>query len=162
MKAIYPGSFDPLTLGHMDIIRRGSKVFESILVLVAENPNKKDTLDLKTRMDLIKGAIKGIDNVEVKSFNGLTVDYAEKNDFQVILRGIRAASDFEVELEMSQVNNFLSGIETVFLMTSPQNSFIRSSRVWELLRLGANIKNLVPSNVEDYLKEHISGYIQKT
>lgn len=163
MKAVYPGSFDPLTLGHLDIIRRASKIFESVELLISENPNKQGVLSIEERISLVRAAIQAenLNNVTIQSYSGLTVDYAQEHGFRVLLRGMRAASDFEAELEMSQVNNFLSQLETVFLMTSPQYSFIRASRVWELLRLGADISSLVPINVASYLKEHISGYLQQ-
>jgi pantetheine-phosphate adenylyltransferase len=167
MKAIYPGSFDPLTLGHLDIIKRAAKVFDSLDILVSDNPNKQGVLSNDERVHLIKEAVEAIPNVNVKTFTGLTVDYAKKHGFPVILRGIRAASDFEAELEMSQVNNFLSDLETIFLMTSPEYSFIRASRVWELLRLGGDISSLVPRNVADYLRDYLqnnqdNGYLQQT
>ncbi len=163
MKALYPGSFDPLTLGHLDIVRRASKICSKLELLISENPNKHGVLSIEERTQLIKDAIKaeGLTNVSVQCYAGLTVDYARKHNFKLLLRGIRAASDFEAELEMSQVNNFLSELETIFLMTSPEFSFIRASRVWELLRLGADISSLVPHNVATYLKEHISGYLQQ-
>ena len=163
VKAVYPGSFDPLTLGHLDIIRRASKICDSLEILVSENPTKHGVLSVEERMRLSEEAVQqeALINVTVRCYAGLTVEYARQNAFRILLRGIRAASDFEAELEMSQVNNFLSDLETVFLMTSPQYSFIRASRVWELLRLGGDISNLVPLNVASYLKEHISGYLQQ-
>lgn len=153
MKAIYPGSFDPLTLGHLDIIQRAAKVFEELLILVSDNPDKKSGhIPVKDRIKLIKEATVKIKNVKITSHTGLTVDYARKHKYKVLVRGIRAASDFETELEMSQINHSLSGIETVFLMTSPEYSFIRASRVWELLQFGGDPKLLVPTNVVKYLK----------
>ena len=155
MKALYPGSFDPFTLGHLDIVKRAAKVFGNVEILVSEYSDKNRSLSVEKRVELIKEAVKGIKNIEVTPHKGLTVDYAKKNNCDVILRGMRAGSDFEYELEMSQINNFLSdGLETVFLMTSPQYSFIRASRVWELLKLGGDIDNLVPDNVAKYLREH--------
>jgi len=163
MKAVYPGSFDPLTLGHLDIVKRAAKIFGSVELLISENPNKQGVLSIEERVKLVEAVLKaeGLNNISIKSYSGLTVDYAKQRGFTVLLRGMRAASDFEAELEMSQVNNFLSELETVFLMTSPEYSFIRASRVWELLRLGADISNLVPKQVANYLKEHISGYLQQ-
>lgn len=160
MKAIYPGSFDPLTLGHLDIIKRATKVFGHIEILVSANSSDKTRkLSPEVRAELIKEAIQGLPNIEVKTYGGLTVDYAKEQNCDVIIRGLRAAPDFEIELEMSQINNFLSdGLETVFLMTSPQHSFIRASRVWELVKLGGDINNLVPMNVANYLREHISEH----
>ncbi len=151
MKAIYPGSFDPPTLGHLDIIHRASKIFDKLLVLVSENLDKAEKLDVTTRINLIKEATSDIKNIEVESSQGLTVDYAKTHGYTVLVRGIRGASDFEIELEMSQINKALSGIETTFLMTDPQYSFIRASRVWELLKFGGDISNLVPPNVGNLL-----------
>ena len=156
MKVLYPGSFDPLTLGHLDIIKRAAKIYESVEVLISVNLDKGGRLPVKDRIKLIDNAIQGskLKNITVKSYEGLTVDYAKKHDFKIILRGIRVSSDFETELEMSQVNKFLSGVETVFLMTSPEYSFIRASRVWELLKLGGDISNLVPTNVASFLDSY--------
>ena len=152
MRAIYPGSFDPLTLGHLDIIQRASKVFGEILVLISENPDKSGHIAIADRIKLIEEATKGLSNIEVASHLGLTVDYARKHNYHVLVRGIRAASDFETELEMSQINHSLSdGLETVFLMTSPQYSFIRASRVWELVKFGGDLDLLVPNNVKEFL-----------
>ncbi len=151
MKAIYPGSFDPPTLGHLDIIHRAGKIFDKLLVLVSENLDKAEKLDVVTRINLIKEATSDMKNIEVASSQGLTVDYAKTHGYSVLVRGIRGASDFEIELEMSQINKALSGIETTFLMTDPKYSFIRASRVWELLRFGGDISNLVPANVENLL-----------
>jgi pantetheine-phosphate adenylyltransferase len=155
MKAIYPGSFDPLTLGHLDVINRASKVFGEILVLVSENLGKSERLDLKTRIKLIREATKDLNNIKVASSSGLTVEYAKTHGYSVLVRGLRAASDFEVELEMSQINHRLSdGIETVFFMTDPQYSYIRASRVWELVKFGGDITALVPDNVAKELKAY--------
>lgn len=154
MKFLYPGSFDPFTLGHLDIARRASSIAEELEILVSTNPDKNYKLDIDTRIMLIKEAVKDLVNVKVSSHSGLTVDYIKEKKHEVILRGMRGAFDFEMELEMSQVNNFLSNVETLFLMTSPEYSFIRASRVWELLRLGADIHSLVPKNVAKYLKEY--------
>ena len=152
MKALYPGSFDPLSLGHLDIIKRGAEIFGQVTVLISENPGKKEKLSTEDRVKLIKEATKDMENVDVQVCSGLTVDYAMKNGYDFLLRGMRAAGDFESELEMSQINRALSnGLETVFLMTSPQHSYIRSSRVWELLEFGDSIEALVPKNVAEHL-----------
>lgn len=157
MKALYPGSFDPLSLGHLDIIQRAAKTFGQVTVLVSENPGKTEKLSVEVRTKLIEEAVADMKNVDVKTFSGLTVNYALENSYDFLLRGMRAAGDFEGELEMSQINRALSdGLETVFLMTSPQHSFIRSSRVWELLEFGDSIENLVPKNVAKYLLERKS------
>lgn len=152
MKALYPGSFDPLSLGHLDIIQRAAKIFDKVTVLICENNKKQERLTTEQRLALVKVAVQDLENVDVQVFKGLTVDYARENSYDCLLRGMRGAADFELELEMSQINNFLSGgIETVFLMTSPEHSFIRSSRVWEILEFGDAIDNLVPKNVAEFL-----------
>ena len=156
MRALYPGSFDPLTLGHLDIVQRASQIFDEVTILISNNPGKVAKISLEDRVRLIEEAIVDLKNVNVKTTDGLTVDYALKNSYDFLLRGIRGAGDFESELEMSQINRALSkGLETVFLMTSPQNSFIRSSRVWELLEFGDAIEQLVPKNVAQYLLANI-------
>ena len=172
MKVIYPGSFDPFTLGHLDIVRRAAKTFGKVVIAIAYNNKKRGFLPLEVKIDLIKSATKDIDNIEVIVLKGLVIDYAREHSFDFLLRGIRAASDFEQELEMSQVNRNLSvlqskgdssivkALETVFLMTSPEYSFIRASRVWELLELGGDISGLVPDCVESYLEENKVGYLQ--
>lgn len=154
MRAIYPGSFDPITLGHLDIIKRASKIFRNLTILISEHPDKKERIPLEERIKFIKEATKGIKNLKIQTTKGLTVDYAREHGYDVIVRGIRGASDFESELEMSQINYMLSdGIETVFMMTSPQYSYIRSSRVWELMKFGGDLSNLVPANVKKGLKK---------
>lgn len=160
VKAIYPGSFDPLTLGHLDVISRAANVVDELEVIVSVNPDKSRILPIETRVQLIEEAVKKFPNVKVNSYEGLTVDYAEKNGCKLIIRGLRAPSDFEAELGMSQINQSLpGGIDTMFLMTSPEYSFIRASRVWELMRLGGDLGNLVPKNVAKYLREHASEYL---
>lgn len=151
MKAVYPGSFDPVTKGHFDIIQRASKLFEKLLILVSDNPEKTSKIPVEKRIQLIEETCTGMENIEVQAFTGLTVDFVEKHNYDVLLRSIRGASDFETELEMSQINKALSDYDTVFLMTRPKYSFIRSSRVWELLKFGGKVEELVPENVNRYL-----------
>ncbi len=152
MRAIYPGSFDPVTLGHLDIICRAAKICDSLTILVSENPAKNNRLPVDLRVKLIEELVSHLENVNISTWSGLTADYAKKNNFDLIIRGLRGASDFESELEMSQVNSALNGIQTVFLMTSPEYSFIRSSRVWELMEFGGDFTHFVPANVAERLR----------
>ncbi|MEM7553122.1 MAG: pantetheine-phosphate adenylyltransferase [Cyanobacteria bacterium P01_A01_bin.84] len=148
MIAIYPGSFDPITLGHLDIIQRGSKLFDRVIVAVLRNPNKIPLFSIQERMEQIRLSVKNLKNVEVDTFDGLTVNYAQNNQAQVLLRGLRAISDFEVELQMAHTNKTLStDIETVFLATSNEYSFLSSSVVKEIARFGGSVNHLVPSHV---------------
>jgi len=152
MKALYPGSFDPITNGHIDVIQRITKLYREVIIAVLDNSDKNPFIPKEYRINLIKESLKGMDNITVESFKGLTVEFAKAKGVDVIVRGLRAPSDFEYELEMSQINYFLSdGIDTVFLMTNPKYSFIRSTRVKEVAELGGDIKKLVPEPVFKYL-----------
>ena len=156
MKALYPGSFDPVTNGHVDVIQRVAKLFDEVIIAVLNNKSKEEFIPLDDRLKLVKEAIEGVKNVSVESFSGLTVQYAKSRGADIIVRGLRAPSDFEYELEMSQINYFLSnGLETLFIMTNPKYSFIRSSRVKELVSLGGEVKELVPNAVFKYLYQKI-------
>ena len=156
MKALYPGSFDPVTNGHVDVIKRVSKLFDEVIIAVLKNQEKEEFIPLEVRLKLVKESLEDIKNISVESFTGLTVEYAKSRGADVIVRGLRAPSDFEYELEMSQINYFLSnGLETLFIMTNPKYSFIRSSRVKELVSLGGEVKELVPNAVYKYLYQKI-------
>ncbi|MBD2602947.1 pantetheine-phosphate adenylyltransferase [Scytonema hofmannii FACHB-248] len=148
MIAIYPGSFDPITLGHLDLIQRGSRLFEKVIVAVLRNPNKMPLFSVQQRIEQIRLSTVHLPNVEVDSFDGLTVNYAQMQQAQVLIRGLRAVSDFEVELQMAHTNKTLSTqIETVFLATSNEYSFLSSSVVKEIARFGGSIDHLVPPHV---------------
>lgn len=148
MIAIYPGSFDPITLGHLDIIRRGSRLFENVIVAVLRNPNKMPLFTVQQRLEQIRQATKNLSNVDVDGFDGLTVNYAQMQKAQVLLRGLRAVSDFEIELQMAHTNKTLSTqIETVFLATSNEYSFLSSSVVKEIAKFGGSVNHLVPPHV---------------
>jgi pantetheine-phosphate adenylyltransferase len=148
--AIYPGSFDPITLGHLDIIERGAKLFDKIIVIVSCNPNKQPLFSLEKRLAQIKKCTENLSNIEVDSFVGLTVNYAQSKNAGVLIRGLRAVSDFEKELQMAHANNTLwDDIETVFLATSNEYSFLSSSMVKEIAKFGGSIDHLVPKNVAD-------------
>ena len=148
MIAIYPGSFDPITLGHLDIIQRGSRLFDKVIVAVLRNPHKIPLFTVEQRLVQIRTATQHLTNVEVDSFDGLTVNYAQQRQAQVLLRGLRAISDFEVELQMAHTNKTLSTqIETVFLATSNEYSFLSSSVVKEIAKFGGSVDHLVPPHI---------------
>lgn len=158
MIAIYPGSFDPITLGHLDLIKRSSVLFEKVIVAVLKNPNKTPLFSLEKRVNQIQECTKNIPNIEVDSFTGLTVEYARKKKAGVLLRGLRVMSDFEQELQMAHINKTLeNSLETVFLATNTELSFISSSVVKEIAKLGGDIEHLVPSNIAYDLKNYLGG-----
>ncbi|MDX2254909.1 MAG: pantetheine-phosphate adenylyltransferase [Pseudanabaenaceae cyanobacterium bins.39] len=160
MIAIYPGSFDPITFGHLDIIKRGSYLFDRLIVAVLRNPNKIPLFTMEERMQQIQDAIKGLDNVEVDTFTGLTVTYAHLKGAKVLIRGLRAVSDFELELQMAHTNKTLAeDIETVFLSTSNEYSFLSSSVVREIARFGGTIDHLVTSEVAIALRQKFTHQI---
>ncbi|MGQ9616123.1 MAG: pantetheine-phosphate adenylyltransferase [Spirochaetota bacterium] len=155
--AIYPGSFDPPTNGHCDIIRRSSRLFDRVIVAVAENPAKSYFFSVEERVLMLKDIIKEYTNIEVDHFEGLLVSYAEKIGAVTIIRGLRALSDFEYEFELALMNRHLnSNVDTIFMMTDEHYSFIRSSLVREVARLGGDISDKVPPIVEKYLREKFS------
>ncbi|BAP18010.1 pantetheine-phosphate adenylyltransferase [cyanobacterium endosymbiont of Epithemia turgida] len=155
MIAIYPGSFDPITLGHLDIIERGGKLFEQIIVAVLCNPNKHSLFSVEKRVGQIRECTQHLTNVKVDSFTGLTVDYARLRSAGVLLRGLRVLSDFEKELQMAHTNKTLSEeIETVFLATTTEYSFLSSSNVKEIAQFGGSISHLVPENVARDIYRH--------
>jgi pantetheine-phosphate adenylyltransferase len=148
MIAIYPGSFDPITLGHFDIITRSSKLYERVIVVVSRNPTKNPLFTVEERIAQIQKTTQHLGNVEVDSFDGLTVTYAQARQGKVLLRGLRVLSDFEKELQMAHTNKTLSNdIETVFLATSTEYGFLSSSLVKEIARFGGPIDHLVPKHV---------------
>lgn len=156
-RAVYPGSFDPMTFGHLDIVRRASALFDEVIMAVVGNPGKSPLLPMEVRTKLIEEAVKEIKGVRVDSFLGLTVDYAKETKADCIIRGLRAISDFEAELGMAQTNKQLfPELETIFLMTKAEYSFISSSTVKEIVRLGGDVSHFVPGPVNDYLKAHFS------
>lgn len=156
--AVYPGSFDPITLGHLDVIKRGAKVFDKVIVGVLVNVNKNGLFDIEERVELIKKATKDISNVEVLSFNGLLIDFIKQCNATVILKGLRALSDFEYEFQMALMNNKLdSNIETLFMMTSAQYSYLSSSAIKQVAKFNGNLKGLVPDEVIPDIVEKINS-----
>ena len=148
MNAIYPGTFDPVTNGHVDIAERSAKIFNHLIIAVIKSPNKKTLFDCDERIEMIIESINHIKNVKVMEYSGLTVNFAKKTNSEVIVRGLRITSDFEYESEMALVNRRMEkSIETVCLFSSLENQILSSSRVKEIASLGANISTLVPKNV---------------
>jgi pantetheine-phosphate adenylyltransferase len=148
MLAVYPGSFDPITLGHLDVIERGCKLFQTVVVAVAHNPSKVSLFSVEERIALIRACTQHLPNLEIDFFESLTVAYAVARKGGVLLRGLRVLSDFEYELQMAHTNKSLSPqIETVFLATSNEYSFLSSSLVKEIAKFGGSVTHLVPANV---------------
>lgn len=156
-KALYTGSFDPLTNGHYNIIERAAKLYDELTVGIIVNPSKKSMFTLEERELMIRETLKGLPNVKVGNFSGLLADYVNDNDFNVVVRGLRAAMDFEYEIQMAQMNDrlFNEKVETVFLMTEPEYSFISSSMMKEVHSLGGSIEGLVPDEILKYMNDKI-------
>jgi pantetheine-phosphate adenylyltransferase len=147
--AIYPGSFDPITNGHLDLVQRGARMFDTLIVAILRNDSKLPLFSVEERMEMLREVVRPYSNVEVDCFDGLLVDYAAERSATVLLRGIRAISDYEYELQMALMNRRLRPtIETVFMMAHEAYSFISSRLVKEVFRLGGNISGLVPPTVE--------------
>lgn len=152
-KAIYPGSFDPITLGHLDIIRRIQPLFSELTVVVANSQRKQYLFSLEERVQMIRDNLHGLPNVQIDKCDGLIVDYAKAKDARVIVRGLRAISDFEYEFAMANVNSSLRGsIETMIVFTRPEYSFVASQMVKEVAYHGGDLSNLVPANVAKALQ----------
>ena len=152
--AIYPGSFDPITKGHLDVLKTGTEIFDKVIIAVAKNSDKKGFLSVEERVQLIKESVKGLENVEVDSFDGLTIEYARQKGAQILLRGLRAVSDFEFEMQLSQTNSALApDIKTVFLITKPKYNFISSSTIKEIFLNNGDISKFVPPPVDEYLNK---------
>jgi len=155
---VYPGSFDPITNGHMDIIERASKLCDKLIVAVLVNRSKTPVFSLEERVDLIKCSVKHLHNVEVESFSGLLIDYMNEKKAKVIIKGLRAVSDFEYELQMALLNkNLDSDIETLFMMTNINYSFLSSSSVRELATHKGSIDGLVPDCIKERVIKRFSG-----
>lgn len=155
--AVYPGSFDPITNGHLDLIERGSKIFDELVVAVLRNPDKDPLFTVEERLEMLREASQHCPNVSVDSFDGLLVDYAVRRQARVIMRGIRAVSDFENELTMALMNRKLdANIETVYMMPAVSYTFLSSRLVREVVTLGGDVRGLVPPLVEARLRAKVS------
>ena len=154
-RAVYPGSFDPVTFGHLDVIKRASEMFDQLTVSVLDNVNKSALFSVEERVNILKEVTKGLPNVKVDSFSGLLIDYAKKNDVHVSVRGLRAVTDFEYELQIAQTNRMLSqgSLDTVFLTTSLEYAYLSSSSVKEIASFNGDISKCVPDFVAEMIYE---------
>jgi pantetheine-phosphate adenylyltransferase len=156
LTALCPGTFDPVTNGHVDIVRRAAGLFDRVVMAVIENPAKTPVFEVTERVEMVREAVAELANVEVDSFTGLLVDYARAKGASVIVKGLRAVSDFDYELQMAQMNRHLAEIETVFVPTSAKWSYLSSSLVREVARFGGDVSSLVPDHVLGRLKEKMA------
>jgi len=154
--AVYPGSFDPMTYGHLDIIKRALRIFDKVIVAVAHNAEKDTLFDVSERVEMLKKSLRGLKRVEVDDFKGLVVDYVKKKKSAVVIRGLRMISDFEYEFQMALTNRKLSNdIETIFMMPSESYSYLSSKLIKEAASLGANLKGFVPHFIEKAIKKKL-------
>ena len=155
-RAMCPGSFDPITYGHLDIIRRTARIFDEVVVAVFDNPNKKHFFSCEERIELVRASLDSTPNVFVERGDGLLVEYARQRGIRVVIKGLRAVSDFEYEFQMAQMNRAIANhVETLFMMTRPEHSYLSSSVVKELAQLGADVSDMVPESVVEALKERM-------
>ena len=156
MTAVYPGSFDPLTYGHMDIIERAARIFDDVCILVMENVNKKHFFNLEERVEIVEDYIARLPNVSIMTYDGLLVNFARENRINIVIRGLRAVSDFELELQMAHANNAMnSELETLFLMTDTRHSFVSSSMVREIALFNGDITRWVSPFVVEFFKRKL-------
>ncbi|MFF9022709.1 pantetheine-phosphate adenylyltransferase [Streptomyces eurythermus] len=155
-RAVCPGSFDPITNGHLDIIARASRLYDEVYVAVMINKSKKGLFEIDQRIQLIREVTSEYANVRVESFHGLLVDFCKQRDIPAIVKGLRAVSDFDYELQMAQMNNGLTGVETLFVPTNPTYSFLSSSLVKEVAAWGGDVSHLVPPQVVEALNQRLA------
>jgi len=146
-KAVFPGSFDPITIGHIDIVNKGMKIFDEIIIAVGNNVDKKYMFSKEKRVEFVKQTFSAYDKIKVESYEGLTVDFCKKNNTEFIIRGLRNPADFEFEKSIALTNREITGIETVFFLTSPKNSFVSSSIVRDLIRNNGEYKLFIPKGI---------------
>jgi len=156
-RVVCPGSFDPVTNGHLDVIGRASKLYDEVVVAVLINQSKEGLFSVDERLEMLREVTKELGNIDVQSFEGLIVDFCRERDIPAIIKGLRAVSDFDYELQMAQMNNSLSGVETLFVATSPLYSFLSSSLVKEMATYGGDVSGLVPAAVLDRLRDKLGG-----
>jgi pantetheine-phosphate adenylyltransferase len=156
LTALCPGTFDPVTNGHVDIVQRAAGLFDRVVVAVVENPAKEPLFSVAERIEMLREALSGLGNVDVESFSGLLVDHARSRGVGVIVKGLRAVSDFDYELQMAQMNRHLGEVETYFVPTSPRWSYLSSSLVKEIAGYGGDVSRLVPEQVLRRLKERLA------
>jgi pantetheine-phosphate adenylyltransferase len=157
LTALCPGTFDPVTNGHIDIIERAAGRFDALIVGVLDNPSKEPLFGAEERVGMIKEAVHPLGNVEVEAFTGLLVEYATRRGADLVVKGLRAVTDFEYEIQMAQMNHKLGGVETMFMTTSPQWSFLSSSLVKEVARFGGDVSSLVPAHVAGRLADKLGS-----
>lgn len=155
LTALCPGTFDPVTNGHLDVIERAARLFDRVVVAVIDNPNKQPLFTVEERVTMLKESLADVENVQVDSFSGLLVDYARARGVGLVVKGLRAVSDFDYELQMAQMNRTLSGVETCFVPTSPEWSYLSSSLVKEVARYGGDVAGMVPDHVVQRLRERL-------
>ena len=146
-KAVFPGSFDPITIGHVDIVKRGIKVFDEIIIAVGDNTDKKYMFPKEKRVEFVKQTFNNYDNIKIESYDGLTVDFCKKNNIEFMIRGLRNPADFEFEKSIALTNREMTDIETIFFLTSPENSFISSSIVRDLIRNNGDYNLFIPEGI---------------
>lgn len=156
-RAVCPGSFDPITFGHLDIIKRASAHFDQVVVAVLENRTKSSLFTVAERIEMIRETVKDLPNVIVDSWSGLLVDYCKSNSITTIVKGLRAVTDFDYELQMAQLNLQASGVETMLMATAPAYSFLSSSVVKELAHYGGDVSTMIPPNVNSAIKLRVGG-----
>jgi pantetheine-phosphate adenylyltransferase len=156
-RVVCPGSFDPITFGHLDIIERASSIFDEVVIAVMVNKTKQTMFTVEERIEMTKEVTTKFPNVKVDSWSGLLVDYCKKNDVSIIVKGLRAVTDFDYELQMSQINLQLQGVETLFLSTAPAHSFLSSSLVKEIASYGGDVSSYIPAVLLERLKNRLAG-----
>ena len=156
-RVVCPGSFDPITFGHLDIVERASSIFDEVVIAVMVNKTKQTLFTVEERIEMTKEVTSKFPNVKVDSWSGLLVDYCKTNDISIIVKGLRAVTDFDYELQMSQINLQLQGVETLFLSTAPAHSFLSSSLVKEIASHGGDVSSYIPATLLERLKDCLAG-----